>query len=218
MDAKGVEIQIREKLGVIGNSIASFVNAEEKEIYEKLSRLNFYVYDDYYAHKDRLINIDLYKIAYEYANDVIDELILDSSREEEILSSLTKLILSSYSLSEESLKNEIETFVDNNKEFKNTKKASFNNIKGAINNFLRDFQSKEIIDEISRGETYRQEVVNKIYNIQAEIIKKRFNITIKDSMNVKWFWETIYAFSSDENDLKDCSDEYIEYKSNKREW
>jgi hypothetical protein len=59
MDAKGVEIQIREKLGVIGNSIASFVNAEEKEIYEKLSRLNFYVYDegaDVYIRRDRANN------------------------------------------------------------------------------------------------------------------------------------------------------------------
>ena len=85
MDAKGAEIQIREKLGVIGTSIASFVNAEQKAIYEKLSKLNFYVYDDYYAQKSRLINIDLYRIAYEYSNDVIEELILDNDREEEIL-------------------------------------------------------------------------------------------------------------------------------------
>ena len=143
MDAKLVEGQIRDKLGIIGNSIASFLNADEELIANRLKVLNFYVYEDSYNQSERIINVDMSKIAREFASDIFEDLILEEDREKELTDEVTKLIVSSYYLDEEVVKSKIEDFVSKQPEFKNIPKPAYNNIKSAINNFLRDYEVKK---------------------------------------------------------------------------
>ena len=208
MDAKVVEGQIRDKLGIIGDSIASFLNVDETLISNRLKALNFYVYEDYYNQSQRLTNVDLAKIASDYASDVYENLLLDEEREKELANDLTKLILSSYHLDDVALKPIIEDFVSKQDEFKNTKNAAYNNIKSAIKNFLRDYEVRDIIDNLQRGETQREKVVSKMYEIKADILRNKFNVHVRDTYNVGWLWDTLSAFTLNNEDLKNCSEEY----------
>ena len=208
MDAKLVEGQIRDKLGIIGNSIASFLNADEELIANRLKALNFYVYEDSYNQSERIVNVDMSKIAREFASDIFEDLILEEDREKELTDEVTKLIVSSYYLDEEVVKSKIEDFVSKQPEFKNIPKPAYNNIKSAINNFLRDYEVKGMIDNLQNGEVHREKVVSKMYGIKADILKRNFNVTVRDTYNVGWLWDTLSAFTLNNEDLKDCSDEY----------
>lgn len=208
MDAKAVESQIRDKLSIIGDSIASFLNAEDSLISHRLLHLNFYVYEDFYNQRERILNVDLGKIAKEYALDVYDDLQLEQERIEELSGELSKLILAGYALDDASLKGMIEEFVDKQPEFKNVKKAAFNNVKGAINNFLRDYEVKALIDNLNSGEVHRENVMSNLCKIKANILKRNFKINVNDNYNLNWVWDTISAFTLDEDDLAKCSDEY----------
>ena len=208
MDAKVVEEQIKDKLIVIGSSIASFLNISANPILHRISLLNLYVYEDYYNQKERLVNVDLDTVARAYASDVFEDLYISDKREKELTDSLSQLILSSYDLSDEVINPIIEEYVSSQPEFKNATKAAFNSVKGAIKNFLRDYEVKGVLDNINRGQIYRSEVINIANKIKADILRDNFNINIRDTYNLSWCWDTLSAFTLDEEDLKDCSEEY----------
>ena len=127
MDAKSVEKQIKDKLTVIGDSIASFFGINPDVVNKKLSELDFYVYDDYKAQSGRLINQELYKIANEYAIDVFDDLIIPDKEKEILVKKLATIIVRSYYLDNEALEPMIDSLIDESvlKEFKSIAKRNF---------------------------------------------------------------------------------------------
>lgn len=205
MDAKGVEKQINDKIEVIGDTIASFLRVDSSKIQRILKKLNFYVYDNYYLQSDRLKNVDLKNIAKEYSSEVFDELDLPVKVKENLTEELSEIVLLSSSLDDLALNPIINKFVTK-EEFSGYREEVIDNVKFAISNFLRDYETKDILSMISSGSHNHQEVDRKSKEIKRQLIMNNFNC---DTIMVDWLWGRLLAFTVSDEELLGASEEYV---------
>jgi hypothetical protein len=207
MDAKGVEKQIRDKLDVIGDTIASFLCTDKSSIKKKLDRLNFYVYENYDSQKNRLIEIELRRVAREYANDVFDDIKLTKKKKEELWDRLTSIITNSKFVDDSVVNNSIDSFVRETA-FKSMSDEIRDRITIAMNNFSRDYETKDILSMIHVGDYSSKDMEKLSLKVNSDILKEVFNINTYTSLDINWVWESFMAFALSDEDLENASDDY----------
>ena len=207
MDAKSVEKQIESKLEVIGNTIASFLSIDEKMILNRLKKLNLYVYEDYYHQAGRMRNVDLYNIAYQYSIDIFDGVYLDEETIEALKNKVARIILASPYLDDRAIEGKIKDFAYD-KIFTQDNELIIINFKNTIANFLKDYETKDLLSKIKYGEEMHNDVQKRIALIKSEIIKEMFNLELNLTFTVDYLWDALLGFSIEDNELETLSEEF----------
>jgi len=207
MDAKSVEKQIQSKLEVIGDTIASFLCIDKKKILNRLKKLNFYVYEDDYHQTSRIRNVDLYNIAFQYSIDVFDNVSVDKETIEALRNKVSRIILSSPYLDDAAMDSQIRDFAYSDI-FTQDNALIVSNFKKTIENFLKDYETKEWISKIEYAEKAHNEVQEKMYLIKRDIIREMFNLEIDLTFIIERMWDSLLGFSMSDEELETVSEEF----------
>lgn len=210
MNAIEVKRIIDKKLNQVANAIAFCYGEKYSEkIIDAVSELNYYIYDNDYYQIDRLVDIELFKIASEFAKDISEALNVDENRKKVINEYLAVTIefASSLEFPDEYLRKKL-LIVD---EFKDNIDFYINETKKVINYYLKDHEVKRINGIIKEATEQKHIFDIQTINFKRSILENKFHIKSNlDNEAIIYLWDLLDSFNPAIETYMQSSYEYCE--------
>lgn len=191
---------IKSRLKGIAEAIA-FYYGEKYEYYilDKVSKLDYYVYDNYYTQTDRIQTIELVDIAKSFAKDISLNLNVNEERKEQIENILAYIIVECDQLSDMVGINNIKTYVKHKlsvvEEFKNDLDRYSEELVRVVSYYKNDYKVKEYQEILNGINDSKQYIRAKSIEYKRDIMSEIFKLEINDSTEVEEYWKLLDSFS-----------------------
>ena len=210
MNAIEVKRIIDKKLDQVAETIAfSYGEKYSEKILDQVSELNYYIYDNDYYQIDRLVDIELFKVASEFAKDISDDLDVSEKRRKEINEHVAVAIQFASSLSnpDEYLKKKLSLI----KELEKDIDAYVEKAKKLMGFYLKDHEVKKINQIIQEASNQKNSFDVKTINFKRAILQKRFHIKANlDNEMIVHLWDLLESFNPAMETYMSNSYEYCE--------
>lgn len=208
MKAVEVKRQLDSKIDGVVDAIAFCYGENYKEdILDRMSELNYYVYDNEDYQIDRLVNVELFTIAKQFARDISDKITLNDKEKDKLNDELANIIIDASDLanSDEFIRQRLSQI----NELKNDIEKYIVEFKGILNYFINDYEVKSISKTVDQAFIKRKKFDVELIKYKKLILNKKFKVSLKISdEEVIKIWNLLDAFNPSLEQFMSVSYEY----------